>query len=199
MIIIINFKKYATGKKAIKLAQTFEKVTLSKKATIVLAVQTNDLKKISSIVQIPVIAQQVDNLSRIKKGIGSLVNHSDHPLTLLKIKRAVVQLRKNRLISIACAPNSSMVKKIARFKPDLIAIEPPELIGGSKAVSTTKPGEVRKAVQAANGIPLLCGAGIKTRADVIAAQKLGVQGILVSSGVVKAKSPAKALQELLLN
>ncbi|MBS3125084.1 triose-phosphate isomerase [Candidatus Woesearchaeota archaeon] len=197
MIIIINFKTHVTGKEATKLARLFEKIARANKAAVVLAVKTNDLGKISSLVNIPVIAQQVDNFSRIKKGIGSLINHSDHPLTLLEIKRAIAQLRKNRLISIACAPNSTIVKKIARLKPDLIAIEPPELIGGNKSVSTTKPGEVRKAVQAANGIPLLCGAGIKTRADVIAARKLGVQGILISSGVVKAKNPGKALAELL--
>jgi len=197
VIIIINFKTHVTGKEATKLARLFEKIARANKAAVVLAVKTNDLGKISSLVNIPVIAQQVDNFSRIKKGIGSLINHSDHPLTLLEIKRAIAQLRKNRLISIACAPNSTIVKKIARLKPDLIAIEPPELIGGNKSVSTTKPGEVRKAVQAANGIPLLCGAGIKTRADVIAARKLGVQGILISSGVVKAKNPGKALAELL--
>jgi len=40
---------------------------------------------------------------------------------------------------------------------------------------------------------ILCGAGITTGEDVAAALKLGTQGVLVASGIVKAKDPYKAL------
>jgi triosephosphate isomerase len=40
---------------------------------------------------------------------------------------------------------------------------------------------------------ILCGAGISTGDDVYAALKLGTNGILVASGVVKAPKPEEVL------
>jgi triosephosphate isomerase len=40
---------------------------------------------------------------------------------------------------------------------------------------------------------ILCGAGLTVGEDVRAALKLGTQGVLVASGIVKAKDPYKAL------
>ena len=42
----------------------------------------------------------------------------------------------------------------------------------------------------------LCGAGISTREDVKEALKLGTKGVLVASGIVKARNQRKALKEL---
>jgi triosephosphate isomerase len=44
---------------------------------------------------------------------------------------------------------------------------------------------------------VLCGAGVKTRADVEKAMELGAAGILLASGVVKAKDPGAVLTELI--
>ena len=49
---------------------------------------------------------------------------------------------------------------------------------------------------AGTGIPVLCGAGVKTRADVEKAMELGAAGILLASGVVKAEDPGAVLTEL---
>jgi triosephosphate isomerase len=45
-------------------------------------------------------------------------------------------------------------------------------------------------------VPVLCGAGVKTGKDVRRALELGAKGVLLASGVVKAKDPRKALQDL---
>ena len=42
----------------------------------------------------------------------------------------------------------------------------------------------------------LCGAGITNSGDVQKALELGTKGILVASGVVKAKNPEKILEEM---
>ena len=56
------------------------------------------------------------------------------------------------------------VKKYLNFNPDFIAIEPPELIGSGKAISTEKPELIAKAAiivnNSKNKTKLLCGAGI---------------------------------------
>ena len=56
------------------------------------------------------------------------------------------------------------------MNPTFIAIEPPELIGTGRAISTEKPGLITNAVQAVksakNSTKLLCGAGIVSGQDV---------------------------------
>jgi len=45
-------------------------------------------------------------------------------------------------------------------------------------------------------VKVLCGAGITNGEDVRAALKLGAEGVLVASGVVKAEDQYKALLDL---
>lgn len=211
MICIINFKTYpaGTGKKALQLARICERVAKREHANIAIAVQATDIRMISQHVEIPVLAQHVDDLEQgahtgwaipeaIKEAgaIGSLVNHSEHPLPLATIKETIKRLHALGLISVACAPTPSMEAKIAKFKPDLVAIEPPELIGGKISVSQAEPQIITQSLRRVNGIPLLCGAGIHTKRDVSKATQLGAQGILVASGVVNAKNPEKVLTQL---
>jgi len=47
-------------------------------------------------------------------------------------------------------------------------------------------------------IPVLCGAGIKTRKDVEKAKALGAKGILIASAITKSKNPGAVLKDLAL-
>ena len=93
------------------------------------------------------------------------------------------------------------MRKIAKFRPDFVAIEPPELIGKGKAVSKVKPKIISMAVKIVRNITrktkVLCGAGISSGEDVKKALELGSAGVLVSSAFVKAKNPKKILNEFL--
>ena len=88
---------------------------------------------------------------------------------------------------------------VALSEPDMVAIEPPELIGSGRAVSKERPEviiESVKRIRAVNAkVKILCGAGITTGEDVYAALKLGTQGVLVASGVVKATKPESVLRD----
>ncbi|MDO8627240.1 MAG: triose-phosphate isomerase, partial [Candidatus Diapherotrites archaeon] len=90
-------------------------------------------------------------------------------------------------------------KKYAKLNPDYIAIEPPELIGSGKAVSKEKPELITKSADAVNSAKnktkLLCGAGIVSGQDVAKALELGSKGILVASGIIKAKNWTKVIEE----
>ena len=88
---------------------------------------------------------------------------------------------------------------IAFLEPDMIAMEPPELIGGDISVSTARPEaivETIEAVKSVKSVPVLVGAGIKNGQDVKKAIELGAKGVLVASGIVKAKDPKKAINDL---
>ena len=46
-------------------------------------------------------------------------------------------------------------------------------------------------------VAVLCGAGVKTGEDVRTALDLGARGVLLASGVVKAKDPEAVLRDLI--
>jgi len=100
---------------------------------------------------------------------------------------------------VVCVKNVSEARKYAKLNPNYIAIEPPELIGTGKAVSKEKPEVIIKSVRAVkdakNSTRLLCGAGIISGNDVARALELGANGILVASGIVKAKNWERVIEE----
>lgn len=208
-MIVINFKAYITGNEALKLAKLCEKTAKKKKIRISIAVQTADIGTISKKVSIPILAQHTDGIkngaftgstlpdSLSENGAaGSLLNHSERPISLKEIEESIKRLRSLGLISIVCAKTTQEAKKISTFEPDIIAIEPPELIGGKISVTEAKPEIVTRTTHSIQ-VPILCGAGIHTRKDILAAKDLGAIGVLISSSVVLARNWKKAIENLL--
>ena len=212
-MFIINCKNYEeiAGDKIIKFVKIVEKI--SKKYKIKIAVAPpQHLVGLVSKSSIPILAQHID-VSKVgsttgfvvpellkKSGVsGSLINHSEHRISSKEIAYLVPKLRDLKMISILCVKDVSEAKKYAKLNPDYIAIEPPELIGSGKAVSKEKPDLIIKAVEAVksakNKTKLLCGAGIVSGEDVSKASELGSQGILVASGIIKAKSWTTMISE----
>jgi triosephosphate isomerase len=120
-------------------------------------------------------------------------------LKLVDIQKAVELAREAGLSTVVCAGTSTLAAAVALTKPDMIAIEPPELIGSGRAVSKERPelvsDSVRKIREVRSDVRILCGAGITTGEDVYAALKLGTQGVLVASGVIKAQKPEEVLMD----
>jgi triosephosphate isomerase len=131
---------------------------------------------------------------------GTLINHSEHRLVLADIEDTVQRANGLGLSTIVCTNNTSVTRAAAAFWPEMIAIEPPELIGSGIPVSKAHPEIVEESVDAAKEInphvAVLCGAGISTGEDVKAAIDLGTEGVLLASGVVKAADQKKALLDL---
>jgi triosephosphate isomerase len=132
---------------------------------------------------------------------GTLINHSERRLKLADIDAAIERAGAAGLETIVCANNPDQIAAVAALGPDAVAVEPPELIGTGTPVSGADPDVVRDAVAAANevdpDVDVLCGAGISTGEDVVAAADLGADGVLLASGVAKADDPRAALADLL--
>jgi triosephosphate isomerase len=212
-MFIINCKNYEeiAGDKIIKFVKIVEKISKKYKIKIAVAPPQHLVGLVSNS-SIPILAQHVDvsrvgsttgfvvpELLKKSKVSGSLINHSEHRISANEIAHLVQKLRDLKMISILCVKNVAEAKKYAKLNPDYIAIEPPELIGSGKAVSKEKPDLIIKAVNAVkstkNKTKLLCGAGIVSGADVSKASELGSQGILVASGIIKAKSWTNMINE----
>ncbi|MEM2321287.1 MAG: triose-phosphate isomerase [Candidatus Bathyarchaeia archaeon] len=213
-IILVNFKAYAeaTGENAIRLAEVAEGVSMETGVCIGVAPQFVDIPIIARKIDVPVFAQHMDPIGygsytgyvlpesiKYAGAVGSLLNHSERKISLSDISAAVTRAREINLISIVCSESAVAGAIIATFKPDMIAIEPPELIGTGISVSKAKPEVITATIRAVKRVnpevTVLCGAGITDGSDVAAAIKLGVEGILVSTGVVKAKDPYKIMLE----
>ena len=213
-MIIVNFKTYseATGKRAVELAKKAEKVSRETKVSIGVAPQFADIQAIAKAVKTPVFAQHIDPIKpgsytghvlaeSVKEAgaIGTLINHSERQLKLSDINEVLSITRENSLLSVVCANNPNISAAVATLKPDIIAIEPPELIGTGIPVSKAKPkvvtGTIKLVREVNPTVTILCGAGITQGEDVAAALKLGTQGVLVASGIVKAKNQYEILRE----
>ncbi|MCD6431844.1 triose-phosphate isomerase [Candidatus Bathyarchaeota archaeon] len=213
-LIIVNFKTYleATGRKAVELAGNAEKVSLETNVSIGVAPQFSDLSTVAKNVDIPVFAQHIDPVKpgshtghvlaeAVKEAgaIGTIINHSERQLKLSEIDKIIKITREKGLVSVVCANNPAISMAVATLEPDILAIEPPELIGTGIPVSKAKPEVVTdtvKLVRKVNSkVTILCGAGISHGEDVTAALRLGTQGVLVASGIVKAKNQYAVLRE----
>jgi len=213
-MIIVNFKTYseATGRKAVELAKKAEKASNESNVLIGVAPQFADLATIAKAVSIPVFAQHIDPIKpgsytghvlaeSIKEAgaVGTLINHSERQLKLSDISELIDIARENGLISVVCANNPNISAAVATLKPDIIVIEPPELIGTGIPVSKAKPEVVTDTIKLVRKVnhtaTILCGAGISRGDDVAVALRLGTKGVLVASGIVKAKDQYRILRE----
>lgn len=134
-------------------------------------------------------------------GVGTLLNHSENRLRLADIEGAIGAAAAAGLETIVCANTPAQIAAVAALGPDAVAIEPPALIGTGTPVSQADPAIVEEAVAAAeridDSVDVLCGAGISTGEDVVAARELGADGVLLASGVAKAADPAAAIEDLI--
>ncbi|MCW4019309.1 MAG: triose-phosphate isomerase [Candidatus Bathyarchaeota archaeon] len=213
-LIIVNFKTYleATGQRAVELAKQAERASKETGVYIAVAPQFVDIKAVAEAVDIPVYAQHIDPIKpgsntghvlvdAVKQAgaVGTLINHSERQMTLANID-AVIQLAKEHdLVSCLCTNNPTTSASAAYLCPDIISIEPPELIGTGVAVSKAQPEAVNNTIKLVRKVNddavILCGAGISHGEDVAVALKLGAHGVLVASGIVTAKNPYTVLRE----
>lgn len=214
-IIIVNLKAYpqAVGERSVEVSEKIAEAGREKDLAVGVSPQYADLYRVSKEVEVPVYAQHVDSLEpgrgtgsllpeAAKKAgaVGSLVNHSERRLDLDEIESIVERLDETDLESVVCAESVERAGEVSAFGPDVVAIEPPELIGTGRSVSQVKPGVIKETVKKVHDVNpdvrVLCGAGVSTGEDVKIALELGAEGILIASAVVKADDPKEAMIDL---
>ncbi len=217
-LIVVNFKTYAegTGENAVTIAKYCEEVSRHSGIDIIAIPQLPDIYRVACTVKIPVFAQHIDGVGagsytghitadcvKAAGARGTLINHSERRLLLSDIDSAIQSAKKSGLTAIVCTNNIAVTSAAAALAPPYVAIEPPELIGSGIPVSKADPEIVRRSVTAVKEInpdvKVLCGAGISKGDDVAAALELGTVGVLLASGVIKAKDPKAALMDLVGN
>ncbi len=214
-VFLINCKAYeqGTGKNALKVAKAAERVAKERGVRIIISVQPTDIFRVSEAVKMPVYAEHIDPEkpgsvtghippeSAKKAGAkGTLISHAERRLDMKTIEKTIERCRETGLTTVVCAPDTDDALRIAEMGPDYVAYEDPGLIGTGRSISQAKPESVRRFAEGVRrvnpkAVPL-CGAGVSASRDVESALKLGTEGVLVASAVVKAKDPYKAIKEI---
>ncbi len=211
----MNFKTYieATGKRGVELAKIADKVSRDSGVTIAVAPQFTDLKTVTEAVEIPVFSQHIDPikpgaytghvLAEAVKAAGAsatILNHSEKRIKISEIEEALSLARVSDLATLVCTDTPGVSAAVASLNPDMIAIEPPDLIGTGVAVSKARPELITNAIRRIrsvnSSVEILCGAGVSTAEDVNKALQLGTRGVLVYSSIVKAKNPGQLLENM---
>ena len=214
-IIIVNFKTYleATGKRGVELARVADQVSKDSGVTIAVAPQFTDLKTVVEEVEIPVFSQHIDPIKpgaftghilidavKAAGASATLVNHSEKRIEISEIKEVLSLARSSDLATLVCVETAEAGAAVASLSPDMIAIEPPDLIGTGIAVSKARPELITHAIQQIRLVnkssEILCGAGVSTAGDVGKALQLGTSGVLVASSVVKGRNPGQLLEDM---
>ncbi len=218
-IVAVNYKAYypySFGDHALRIARDAKRVWEETGVEIILAPPYTELYKVLKEVEgtsVKVYAQHADPvepgartgyipLEALKElGVhGVILNHSEHRLKLADINWLIKKARKLGLETLVCADVPETGAAVAVLEPDMVAVEPPELIGTGIPVSKAKPEVITKSVELIRrvnkDVKILTGAGISSGEDVYAAVKLGTIGVLVASAIVKAKDPYSVIKDM---
>jgi len=214
-LIVVNFKVYreVEGPNATDIAKICVSVSKDSGVTIAVCPPMTELGYVARTAGVPAFSQNADprtpgsstgwvtpSMIKAAGAVGTLINHAEHKRTQKEIEETIGLCKGYGLVTIVCADTAEAAAQIAGYGPDMIAVEPPELIGGDVSVTDADPGIVKNTVHAVKAvnpeISVLCGAGVKTGKDVKKALELGADGVLLASGVVRSKDPRAALLDL---
>jgi len=212
-LVVVNFKTYQTahGASAEELALAISGIETN--ARMIAAVSALDLAAVvAAAPDLEVWCQHLDPVgfgsntgwlhpdTAVERGAtGTLINHAEHKVSIEHVAMLLDQVPEDFEVC-ACAADIDEAQALAALGPTYVAVEPPELIGGDISVTSADPGIVSGTVAAVREVTdevgILCGAGVKSGADVATAMELGTTGVLLASGVTKADDPGAALDDL---
>ena len=136
-MLVINFKAYKLGDRAISLGKLIEK----KHPEAIVCVSSIDIDSMHQKTSLEVFAQHVDILKesrgtgyvtpesiKTSGASGTLLNHFEHQIPLSHIKKAIKRCNFLGLKTIVSVKNIKEAKKVLKLKPYAIAYEAPSLI-----------------------------------------------------------------------
>ena len=93
----------------------------------------------------------------------AMLNHAERPMTLNALVRSVERAREVGLLSVVCADSCKEAAMLAMLAPDILVVEPTELIGTGVTSDEALVRASTEAVKAVNPeIQVLQGAGISS-------------------------------------
>ena len=130
--------------------------------------------------------------------VGAMLNHSERPMGVAELCRTIERARSMDMMTIVCADTIREAKAVAQMGPDMMVVEPVELIGTGEACGMDYVKASMDAVRAVDpNIGVLVGGGIANGEDVYNVIMAGADATGSSSGIAKAADPGKMAREML--
>ena len=211
----IGLKGYCWGAEAVRLAVEADRLAEELGVSIVYDPQAVDIPAVAAATsRILVFAQHMDPLPpgrgvgtvlaeaiHAAGAVGTLLNHSEKPMTLSELRQAIQRARSTGLATLVFADSPDEAAALARLGPDIVLAEPPDLIAGGQSVGNILAGFVSDAVAAVKGVDpgilVMSGAGVSGPDDVEQMIRLGLDGTGSSSGILKAADPDAMMRAML--
>lgn len=216
-IFELGLKGYLWGQAAVDLARAAARIGREHGVTMLYTAGVVDVAAVAAATkgELLVLSPQVDAVSpgrgstsgcilpealRESGVAGALLNHSERPMGLGQIARAIRRCDQQNLITVVCADSPAEAAAIAHLGPSVILAEPPDLIGGSQSVAQAQAQFIVQSVKAVRSINpsilVLNSAGIRTPEDAAAVIEAGADGTGSTSGVLAAAEPAVMLENM---
>jgi len=217
-ILIINYKAYKEAfTKGIEIARCSGEISKSSSVNIIVSPPFTLLKDTVKLAK--TIAQGVNEVGpgaftghvtwfelKQAKVAGTILNHSENRycdksggLDYSRLKTSIEKCTNAGLETYVCVQNLDEAKEVLKMKPTGLLYEPPELIGGERSVSNSKPEIVKEFCSLVKGNSnslALVGAGIKGREDAEKSVELGSDGVGVASGIMKSNNYRSVIDDL---
>ena len=211
----IGLKGYCWGADAVRLAIEADRMAVELGVSVVFDPQAVDIGAVAAATsRILVFAQHMDPVTpgrgvgavlaealREAGAVGALLNHSEKPMSLGEVRRAIDRARATGLFTLVFANSPAEAAALAHLGPDIVLAEPPELIATGVSAGNVMAAFVAEAVAAVKavdpGILVMSGAGVNGPEDVDRMIRLGLDGTGSSSGILRAPDPVVAMRGML--
>lgn len=208
----IGPKCFLWGNRMLKLARKIDELAIRYDLDVIVTPQYTDLRLLAENTErIRIFAQHMDALTP-GRGLGSvlpeairdagaegvMLNHAERKLSAETLKKTILRAKEVGLTTIVCADSVAEIRAVAEMSPNLIVAEPTDLIGTGVASDMGYVRDTIEAVRQINpDIMVLQGAGISTPEDVANVIRAGALATGCTSGVMKAKDPERAAEDML--
>lgn len=209
---VINPKSYLYGDELLQLAQKADQLAKKYDVTIFITAPYADISAVSHHTNhLIVTAQHMDGIS-CGRGMGAVLpesihhagakavflNHAEHPLSLSALVASIEAAKRLSMITIVCADSLKEAKAVAELSPDILLCEPTELIGKGKTSDISYMQETTRVIREIDpDILVMQAAGIHEAADVYKVISLQADGTGCTSGIVCAKQPLQAVEDMI--
>jgi triosephosphate isomerase len=211
----IGLKGYCWGADAVRLAVEADRLAGELGLSVVFDPQAVDIPAVvAATCRILVFAQHMDPVApgrgvggvlaeaiRDAGAVGTLLNHSEKPMTMGDMRRAIERARDTGLYTLVFADSPAEAAALAHLGPDIVLAEPPELIATGVSAGNVMAGFVAQAIAAVKSVDpailVMSGSGVNGPEDVDRMMRLGLDGTGASSGILKAADPVAAMRGML--
>lgn len=211
----IGLKGYCWGAAAVRLAVEADRLAQSLGVSVVFNPQTVDIHAVAAATsRILVFAQHMDPMTPGRGvggvlpealldagAVGTLLNHSEKPMALGALAKAVERARDVGLFTLVFADTPDEAAALAHLGPDIVLAEPPDLIATGVSAGNVMAAFVAETVAAVKSVDpeilVMSGAGVSGPDDVDRMIRLGLDGTGSSSGILRAPDPVAAMEAML--